>query len=167
MCMFCRSLLVLLCFFFWSLSVLLRFTDSDFGIFKLFLHHHSSMTCMYQARKGSDNILYVLWVSIYNFGFDFGTVLTVWYLVFSVLMPLQKILQCLRNSKIDDCCLLFQTVRLLPVQLTKIARLLLNLQSMRYYNLFSFWMCYGIVTYYKDTAFSWGCYGRLPHEKEK
>jgi hypothetical protein len=94
---------------------------------------------MYQARKVSGNILYVLWVSIYNFGFDFGTVLTVWYFVFSVLMPFKKkILQCLRNSKIDDCCLLFQAVRFLPVQLTKIARLLLNLQSMRYYNLFSF-----------------------------
>ena len=42
-CMFCRSLFVLLYFFFWPLwlmlSVLLRYTDSDcpFGIFKLFL----------------------------------------------------------------------------------------------------------------------------------
>jgi hypothetical protein len=38
--MFCRSLFVLLYFSFWSLSVLLRYTDSDypFGIFKLFLN---------------------------------------------------------------------------------------------------------------------------------
>jgi uncharacterized membrane protein len=43
MCMFCRSLFVLLSrFFFFAtvLSVLFRFTDSDyaFGIFKLFLY---------------------------------------------------------------------------------------------------------------------------------
>ena len=41
-CMFCRSLFVLLYFFFLAivLSVLLRYTDSDypFGIFKLFLY---------------------------------------------------------------------------------------------------------------------------------
>jgi hypothetical protein len=41
MCMFCRSLFVLVYFFFLAivLSVLLRYTDSDypFGIFKLFL----------------------------------------------------------------------------------------------------------------------------------
>ena len=37
-CMFCRSLFVLLYFFFWPLLSVLRFTDSDypFGIFKLF-----------------------------------------------------------------------------------------------------------------------------------
>ena len=42
-CMFCRSLFVLLYFFFWTLivlSVLLRYADSDypFGIFKFFSH---------------------------------------------------------------------------------------------------------------------------------
>ena len=38
-CMFCRSMFVLFFIFFWPLSVLLRYTDSDypFGIFKLFL----------------------------------------------------------------------------------------------------------------------------------
>ena len=44
-CMFCISLFILLYFFFFAivLSVLLRYTDSDysFGIFKLFLKDNS------------------------------------------------------------------------------------------------------------------------------
>ena len=38
--MLCRSLFVLLSFFFWPLYVLLRFTDSDcpYDIFKFFIH---------------------------------------------------------------------------------------------------------------------------------
>ena len=47
MCMFCRSLFVLLYFFLLAivLSVLLRYTDSDchFGIFKLFLNNTQHM----------------------------------------------------------------------------------------------------------------------------
>ena len=48
MCMFCRSLFVLLSFSFWPLFFLsfFRFTDYDypFGIFKLYLRHLSSCT---------------------------------------------------------------------------------------------------------------------------
>jgi hypothetical protein len=46
MCIFCRSLFVLLSFFFWPLC--LQFTDSDypFGIFKLFLHIHRITTVL-------------------------------------------------------------------------------------------------------------------------
>jgi hypothetical protein len=50
MCMFCRSLFVLLYFFCLAivLSVLLRFTDSDylFGIFKLFLCYLIPIKCL-------------------------------------------------------------------------------------------------------------------------
>ena len=55
MCMFCRSLFVLLYFFFWSLCclVLRRFIDSGypFGIFKLFLL--STMTQLISMYLGS------------------------------------------------------------------------------------------------------------------
>jgi len=42
MCMFCRSLFVLLSFFFWPLCCLFFFTNYDypFGIFKLFLREY-------------------------------------------------------------------------------------------------------------------------------
>ena len=62
-CMFCRSLFVLLYFWFWPLSwFLLRFTDSDFpfGIFKLF--YRSS--CL--SKNIIDNCAYTYYNNSYN-----------------------------------------------------------------------------------------------------
>jgi hypothetical protein len=67
-CMFCRSLFVLLYFFLLAivLSVLLRFTDSEypFGIFKLFLW-------LCPALNGSDNIINNSVLNIFLFCFFF------------------------------------------------------------------------------------------------
>jgi len=62
MCMFCRSLFVILYFFLAIvLSVLLRFTDSDylFGIFKLFLDQ-TYQPILLKGRCGHDGM--VVWV---------------------------------------------------------------------------------------------------------
>ena len=68
-CMFCRSLFVLLYFFFWPLcSVFLRYTDSDypFGIFKLFLKDVNIL-----ADKRNDTNLFFLTKKYHCLTFNF------------------------------------------------------------------------------------------------
>ena len=64
MCMFCRSLFVLLYFFLAIvLSVLLRYTDSDypFGIFKLFCHGMSTISLIDYSHEYNQ-----LWIDHYH-----------------------------------------------------------------------------------------------------